>query len=73
VAVIGRPHPEWGETVCAVLVLRNGQQASAEELSAFLAPRLARYKIPRHYEFRTELPRTPTGKIMKHLLRTPTP
>jgi len=72
VAVIGRPHPEWGETVTACIVLRPGaarEQADAEALRALLSPLIARYKIPRLVEFHETLPRTPTGKLMKHVLR----
>ena len=69
VAVIGRPHPEWGETVTAVVVLRAGQRADDTALTQFLAPRLARYKIPRTYEFRDAIARTATGKLLKHQLR----
>jgi feruloyl-CoA synthase len=69
VAVVGRAHPEWGETVVAVLTVREGQPRPADaELRAWLEPRLARYKIPRVYEWRDALPRTPTGKILKHPL-----
>lgn len=68
-AVIGRPHPEWGETVTAVVVAAAQGAPSEDELKAFLAERLAKYKIPREIEFRDELPHTPTGKIMKYMLR----
>jgi feruloyl-CoA synthase len=69
VAVIGRPHPEWGETVTALVVARPGRTPDAEALREFLAPKLARYKIPRAYVFRDALPRTATGKLLKHMLR----
>jgi len=69
VAVVGRPHPEWGETVIAFVVPREGAVLDAEPLRAFLATRLARYKIPREFIVCESLPRTPTGKIMKHVLR----
>lgn len=69
VAVIGRPHEEWGETVVAVLVAPDGVVPDAKELGEFLASRLAKYKIPREYVVRDTLPRTPTGKLMKHVLR----
>ncbi|MNT87368.1 Long-chain-fatty-acid--CoA ligase FadD13 [compost metagenome] len=69
VAVIGRPHPEWGETVTAVLVARGGRALEARELVRFIEDRLARYKIPRIFEVRESLPRTATGKLLKHLLR----
>ncbi|WP_406135237.1 class I adenylate-forming enzyme family protein [Streptomyces sp. NBC_01089] len=70
VAVIGRPHEEWGETVVAVVVPREGVRLSLEDVREWLAPRLARYKIPRELVVRRELPRTPSGKVTKHLLRS---
>lgn len=69
VAVIGRPHPEWGETVVALLVLKPDHKLDEAGMKAFLEPKLARYKIPRSYEVHDHLPRTPSGKLMKHLLR----
>ncbi|WP_370682533.1 class I adenylate-forming enzyme family protein [Comamonas sp. GB3 AK4-5] len=69
VAVVGRPHPEWGETVTAVLVLKPARTWDEQGVRDFLAPRLAHYKIPRRYELRDSLPRTATGKLVKHLLR----
>jgi len=69
VAVIGRPHPEWGETVTALVVPRPGQAVELTELQEFLTPRLARYKIPRIVEWHESLPRTATGKLLKHVLR----
>ncbi|MGO4394719.1 class I adenylate-forming enzyme family protein [Variovorax sp. M-6] len=69
VAVIGRPHPEWGETVVAVVVPRAGRRPSADILKSFLADKLARYKIPREYVVVDALPRTPSGKLQKHLIR----
>jgi feruloyl-CoA synthase len=69
-AVIGRPHPEWGETVVAMLVPKAGAQPDPEALRTFVGERLARYKVPREFLLCEQLPRTPTGKLMKHLLRT---
>jgi feruloyl-CoA synthase len=69
VAIIGRPHPEWGETVVAVVVPQADAPLDPQSLSAFLATRLARYKIPRDYLVLESLPRTPTGKLMKHVVR----
>lgn len=69
VAVIGRPHPEWGETVVAVLTLKPGKTPDHEDLRQFMETRLARYKIPRIFEVRDALPRTATGKLLKHMLR----
>jgi feruloyl-CoA synthase len=68
VAVIGRPHPEWGETVVAHVVLVEGSEVDGPELRGWLSDKLARYKIPREYVFATTLPRTPSGKVQKHLL-----
>jgi len=55
--------------VTAVLVARGGRALEARELVRFLEDRLARYKIPRIFEVRESLPRTATGKLLKHLLR----
>lgn len=69
VAVIGRAHPEWGETVVALLTLKPGRSFDEAALRAFCEPRLARYKIPRVFEVHEALPRTASGKLMKHRLR----
>ncbi|MFB7374046.1 class I adenylate-forming enzyme family protein [Streptomyces sp. NPDC056222] len=69
VAVVGRPHQQWGETVVAVVVPREGAEPTLDELRAWLEPRIARYKIPRELVLRSQLPRTPSGKVTKHVLR----
>ncbi len=71
-AVIGTPHPDWGESVRAVVVLNQGQTLTDRELQAFLSERLARYKIPRAVDIVDALPHTPSGKIMKFKLREET-
>ena len=68
-AVIGLPHERWGEAVTAVIVRRPGCSVDLEELLAFARARLAGYKLPRRVEFVEELPRTPTGKVLKRELR----
>ncbi len=68
-AVIAVPHPEWGETVAAIIVPAKGKTLTAESLSAFLAGKLAKFKIPRTFRFVESLPHTPSGKIMKYKLR----
>ncbi|NMJ44421.1 acyl-CoA synthetase [Roseomonas sp. JC162] len=69
VAVVARPDEKWGETPCAFVELKPGASATAEELIAFSKQHLAGYKVPRHVVF-AELPKTSTGKIQKHVLRS---
>ncbi len=69
VAVIGVPDPTWGEVSVAFLVVGEGGNVSGEELSRFLAGRLARYKIPKQFISIEMLPRTPYGKVLKSELR----
>jgi acyl-CoA synthetase (AMP-forming)/AMP-acid ligase II len=68
-AVIGVPHERWGETVRAVVVLRPGGEASAEALMDFCRGRIADFKRPRSVSFVDELPRNPSGKVLKRELR----
>ncbi|MGU7769533.1 class I adenylate-forming enzyme family protein [Burkholderia sp. MR1-5-21] len=68
-AVVGVPHPDWGETVVAHVVVRSGAARDADALRAFCGARLAAYKVPREIVFADALPRTPTGKLQKFLLR----
>jgi len=67
--VIGVPDEKWGEVGLAVVVLRPGATAGAEDLRAFLAGRIAKYKIPRSYRFADALPRNAVGKLLKNRLR----
>lgn len=68
VAVKAVPDEKLGEEVKAYIVLKPGQSATAEEIIAFAKEGLAAYKYPRHIEFRSELPMTATGKILKRAL-----
>jgi acyl-CoA synthetase (AMP-forming)/AMP-acid ligase II len=68
-AVIGIPDPEWGEDPRAIVVLKKGMAATAEELMEFCRQRLSSFKRPRSVVFVDELPRTSTGKVLKRVLR----
>ncbi len=68
-AVIGVPHESHGEEVKAVVVLGSGKTLEADELIAYTREQLAAYKYPRLVEFVAELPKGPTGKILKRELR----
>ena len=71
-AVIGIPSEQWGESAHAVVVLKDGMSASAEELIRHCREHIGGYKCPRSIEFRSEpLPTTPAGKIRKNVLRDP--
>ena len=69
VAVIGVPDTLWGESVKAMVELRPGASATADELIAFCSERLADYKKPRSVDFVIELPRNPAGKLLKTQIR----
>jgi long-chain acyl-CoA synthetase len=71
IAVIGIPDERWGESVKAIVVLKEGATLEPHELIAFARERLAGYKIPRSVDFATELPRNPSGKLLKRILREP--
>jgi acyl-CoA synthetase (AMP-forming)/AMP-acid ligase II len=70
-AVIGVPHPKWGEAVHAVVVLREGARATAEELIAVVKEKLGSVSAPKTIEFLPELPVNPAGKVDKKALRVP--
>ena len=71
VAVFGVPSEEWGETVHAVVVVREGGAMSADDVMAFARAHLAGYKVPRSVTFIDELPKTGSGKVLKRELRAP--
>jgi fatty-acyl-CoA synthase len=69
VAVFGVPHETWGETGAALVVIERNARLDPAAIAAHCNARLARFKVPRHVEIVTSLPRTASGKIQKHLLR----
>ena len=73
-AVFGVPHDDWGEEIKAVIEPAEGVEgdtALADEILAFCADKLARFKTPRSIDFTTEMPRDPNGKLYKRKLRDP--
>jgi O-succinylbenzoic acid--CoA ligase len=66
--VYGRPDPEWGEALAAVVVLRDGAGVEPGELRIFCAERLAAFKVPKVVGFASELPRTASGKLLRQRL-----
>jgi len=69
VGVAGVPDQAKGEMVKAWVVLRAGQSATEEELRAFCREKLAPYKVPSRIEFRTDLPKTLVGKVLRRALQ----
>ncbi len=73
VGVIGQPSPRWGESVCAVIVRgddwKGDDELLVQELRTLVQSRLARFKQPKSYVFMSALPRNPSGKILKRMLR----
>ncbi|MED1202268.1 class I adenylate-forming enzyme family protein [Heyndrickxia acidicola] len=68
-AIVGVPHPEWGETVKAFIVTKKPIKDLEEECKRFLSDELAAYKIPKLYEAIDQLPRNAAGKILKQQLK----
>jgi long-chain acyl-CoA synthetase len=73
-AVFAIPDPEFGHQPKAVVIIRPGAALTVEEIREFCAQTLAYYKVPAEFEIRTQpLPRNATGKVMKHIVASPTP
>jgi long-chain acyl-CoA synthetase len=70
-AVVGIPHDDLGEDVGAAVVLKPGEHADTEEIKQFVKARVAAYKYPRLVWFEDELPKGPTGKILRREIKPP--
>ena len=66
---IYEPSARWGESPAAIVVPKEGASLSAQDVIDFCQGKLARYKLPRVVEFTDAIPRNPTGKILKRVLR----
>mgnify|MGYP001795949191 CR=1 FL=1 len=69
VAVFGIPDDEWGESVYCIVQAKHGVDLDLDDLRAFAEANMAKYKVPRGWETRDELPRTDAGKLLKRVLR----
>jgi acyl-CoA synthetase (AMP-forming)/AMP-acid ligase II len=71
VAVIGVPHEKWGESVTAIVVLNEGQTATAEEITVYCRDRIAAYKVPKSIIFveDADMPRASNGRVLHRVLR----
>jgi len=69
VVAVGVPDKYRGETVKVFIVLKEGQQATVREIMQYCRANLARYKVPKHIEFRSELPQNILGKVLRRILR----
>ena len=67
-AVVGVPDEKWGEVGKAFIVLKSGKALNQDEILKYLNDKLAKYKIPKYYEFLDELPKSAAGKILKREL-----
>ncbi len=69
VAVFGIPDDEWGESVYCIVQAKTGETIDLDDLRTYAAANMAKYKVPRGWEVRDELPRTDAGKLLKRVLR----
>ena len=69
IAVVGRPHDDWGEEVVAFIVPRSGTTVSPQELDRFCVEHMSRFKRPKDYIFAESLPKNNYGKVLKTELR----
>jgi len=67
--VIGTPDEKWGEAIKAIAVLKEGESLTEAELIEWSQGKIAKFKIPKQVVFTDQIARTPTGKILKRVLR----
>ena len=67
--IVGIPDPYRGETVKAFVVLKEREEATAEEIIKYCQKNMAKYKVPTSVEFRRELPKSHVGKVLRKILR----
>jgi len=72
-AVVAKPDPKWGEVPCAFVELKEGANATEAEIIAYCRSHMSGFKTPKAVVFREELPRNPSGKILKRALREEAP
>ena len=70
-AVVGAPDPKWGEIVVAAVTLKPGHSVSEEDLLAHCKSSLSSFKVPKKIDFRSELPLSSFGKILRRDVRKP--
>ena len=70
-AVVGVPHPDWGEAVHAEIMLCEGSSVAADELIEFVKARLGSYKAPKSIKFVANLPLSPVGKVLRRRVKEP--
>jgi acyl-CoA synthetase (AMP-forming)/AMP-acid ligase II len=68
-AVVGAPDARWGEKVVAIVVLKKGMTATADDINQHCRGLVAGFKVPKQIDFAEALPISPTGKILKRVLR----
>lgn len=68
-AVIGIPHEKWGEVPMAIIVAKENEHVTSEDIITFSKEQMAKYKVPHQVEFVAELPRSLQGKVLKYKLR----
>jgi fatty-acyl-CoA synthase len=69
VQVVGVPDPKYGEELCALIIVRDGETLAGDEIKAFCQGQIAHYKVPRYIQIVTDFPMTVTGKIQKFQIR----